>query len=317
MTPMRTEGCGYGKTWCSCTSCSSNRCAWFFKEVCGSKRQSAWRSERWKYLWASWKLVVSATTVRKTLKKMMIVFMSHKHNHYLLMSSLFTKVQSVESRARCGGCSHILDGGADLFAHFREFDGNPVEFTEVREKVCSAIIPSDPVGMRNGPRLVWLKDLFPRYFWMQSLLPSTVHVTKKHSSWFDLVRILTIPDAKETRGDNFAAKPILCFVKLSKLFDVYSKLSSTWIFCSIPGVFFPSFHLYLKWSSDLDRVGSMVGKQDWLNKGDRVQFAEMMDERSSAEFTWTELLIWATFDSDVYSAASGCMFWHLVPNRNS
>ena len=49
--------------------------------------------------------------------------------------------------------------------------------------------------------------------------------------------------------------------------------------------FFPSFHLDLKGSSDLDRVGSMVGKQDWLNKGDRVQFAEMMDERSSAEFT--------------------------------
>ena len=158
-------------------------------------------------------------------------------------------------------------------------------------------------GMRNGPRLVWSTDLFPCYFRMQSLLPSTVHVTKKHSSWFDLVRILTIPDA-ETRGDNFAAKPILRFVKFSKLFDVYSKLSSTWIFCSVPDVFFPSFHLYLKWSSDLDRVGSMVGKQDWLNKGDRVQFAEMMDERSSAEFTWTELLI-------------GCMFWHLVPNRNS
>ena len=98
MTPMRTEGCGYGKTWCSCTSCSSNRCAWFFKEVCGSKRQSAWRSERWKYLWASWKLVVSATTVRKALKKIMLAF----------MSSLFTKVQSVESRTRCGGCSHIL-----------------------------------------------------------------------------------------------------------------------------------------------------------------------------------------------------------------
>ena len=56
-------------------------------------------------------------------------------------------------------------------------------------------------------------------------------------------------------------------------------------FGSIPGVFFPSFHLDLKGSSDLDRVGSMVGKQDWLKYGDRVQFAEMMDERSSAEFT--------------------------------
>jgi len=50
-------------------------------------------------------------------------------------------------------------------------------------------------------------------------------------------------------------------------------------------VFFPSFYLYLKGSSDLDRVGSMVGKQDWLKYGDRVQFAEMMDQRSSAEFT--------------------------------
>ena len=49
----------------------------------------------------------------------------------------------------------------------------------------------------------------------------------------------------------------------------------------------------------------MVGKQDWLKYGQRVQFAEMMDERSSAEFTWTELLSWATFDSDsdVYAAA--------------
>ena len=159
------------------------------------------------------------------------------------------------------------------------------------------------MGTRNGPSLVWLKDLFPRHFWMQSLLPSTVHVTKKHSSWFDLVRILTIPDARETRGDNFAAKPILCFVVFSKLVDVYSKLSSSWIFCSVPGVFFPSLHLYLKGSSDLDRVGSMVGKQDWLKYGDRVQFAEMMDQRSSAEFTWTELLSWATFDIDVYSAA--------------
>ena len=55
-------------------------------------------------------------------------------------------------------------------------------------------------GMRNGPRLVWSTDLFPCYFRMQSLLPSTVHVTKKHSSWFDLVRILKIPDAGETRG---------------------------------------------------------------------------------------------------------------------
>ena len=41
---------------------------------------------------------MSATTVRKPLKKIMIAF----------MSSLFTKVQSVESRTRCGGCSHIL-----------------------------------------------------------------------------------------------------------------------------------------------------------------------------------------------------------------
>ena len=83
-------------------------------------------------------------------------------------------------------------------------------------------ISANSTGMRNGPRLMWLKDLFPHYFRMQSLLPSTVHVTKKHSSWFDLVRILTIPDAGETRGDNFAAKPILCFVVFSKLFDVYS-----------------------------------------------------------------------------------------------
>ena len=48
-------------------------------------------------------------------------------------------------------------------------------------------------------------------------------------------------------------------------------------------VFFSSFHLYLKGSSDLDRVGSMVGEQDWLKYGDRVQFADMMDQRSLAE----------------------------------
>ena len=48
-------------------------------------------------------------------------------------------------------------------------------------------------------------------------------------------------------------------------------------------VFFSSFHLYLKGSSDLDRVGSMVGEQDWLKNGDRVQFAEMMNQRSLAE----------------------------------
>ena len=125
-------------------------------------------------------------------------------------------------------------------------------------------ISKNSMGMRNGPRLVWLKDLFPRYFWMQSLLPSTVHVTKKHSSWFDLVRILTIPDARETRGDNFAAKPILRFVVFSKLFDVYSKLSSSWIFCSVPCVFFRVFILISNDLRILIELGqSLVNRTGW------------------------------------------------------
>ena len=158
------------------------------------------------------------------------------------------------------------------------------------------------MAMRSGPCLVWLKDLFPR--WMQSLLPSTVHDTKKHSSWFDLVRILIIPDAGELEGiissqTQSCVQGNLCF--FSKLFDVYSKPSSSWIFCSVPGVFV-SFQLYLKASSDLDRVGSMVGKQDWLNEGDRVQFAEMTDERSLSEIRMNRIAKLSHFCSDVYSA---------------
>ena len=310
MTPMRTEGCGYGKTWCSCTSCSSNRCAWFFKEVCGSKRQSAWRSERWKYLWASWKLVVSATTVRKTLKKMMIVFMSHKRNHYLLMSSLFTKVQSVESRARCGGCSHVLDGGADLFAHFREFDGKCAK----RSAPPSSLRIQSEWGMGQGwcGWRIYFHVIFGcNHFCLQLfMLQKSIHL--------DLI----LSESWQYPMQGKLEGMILPQSQSCVLWSCQSCLMSTVNYHQLESfalfqVFFPSFHLYLKGSSDLDRVGSMVGKQDWLKYGDRVQFAEMMDERSSAEFTWTELLSWATFDSDVYAAASGCMFWHLVPNRNS
>ena len=95
-------------------------------------------------------------------------------------------------------------------------------------------------------------------------------------------------DGNHFWGSTVATKPILCsrqFVAFSKLFDVYSKLNCHRVesFALFHGVFFPSFHLYFKGSSDLDRVGSMVGKQDWLKEGDRVQFAEMMDQRSLAE----------------------------------
>ena len=46
----------------------------------------------------------------------------------------------------------------------------------------------------------------------------------------------------------------------------------------------------------------MVGEQDWLKNGDRVQFAEMMDQRSLAEIHMNRIAKLSHFWHDVYSA---------------
>ena len=180
--------------------------------------------------------------------------------------------------------------------------------------------------MRSGPCLVWLKDLFPR--WMQSLLPSTVHDTKKHSSWFDLVRILIIPDAGETRGDNFASNAILCsrqFVVFSKLFDVYSKLSSSWISCCVPGVFFKfsslSQRIFGSWSSWVNGWWTGLAKK-WrpcpIRRDDEsAQLGRNPHEQNCQAEPLLTVMSIQLLGLKSLTVMSGSMFWHLVPNRNS
>ncbi len=147
------------------------------------------------------------------------------------------------------------DGGPDLFAHFQ---------LKMCKKVWSAIIPSDG------------NEEWAKFGVVEGSIPTLDAITFAFGcSWY----------GRRSFSFDLVGNPFLC----SGRFVFFRSCLVSAVGCrgvesfALFQVFFSSFHLYLKGSSDLDRVGSMVGEQDWLKNGDRVQFAEMMNQRSLAE----------------------------------
>ena len=142
------------------------------------------------------------------------------------------------------------DGKPDLFAHFQQLDGNEewAMFGVVEGVGCNHFCLKLFVIQKS----IHL-DLIPTQGKLEGIILRQTQSCVQGNLW--------------------------CFQSCLMSTVNYHRVESLAVF----QVFFSSFHLYLKGSSDLDRVGSMVGEQDWLKNGDRVQFAEMMNQRSLAE----------------------------------